>query len=291
MNAVSVVIPVYNASRTLERAVISVVNDPSVVEVILVEDGSTDNSMNQCYELRDKHSKIHVLKHPDAKNKGASASRNLGISIVQGDWIQFLDADDELLPEKIKKQLELASEKVPFIVGNAIDIFEDGHTHFRKFVSDPWKGLIKGKLGITSANLWNKAFLERVKGWDEKLSSSQEYDLMFRLLQINEKIAFSSQYLTKRYISGDSISTNQKLRQIRVSNWLELRKKIKDYLVFRNRFSLKYRYDLEGTIGGFIEANDVGDTLNYRPTFLHKLYKMELGLKKALWQLREIVKL
>lgn len=290
MNSVSVIIPVYNASKTLKRAVTSAVNDPLVIEVIMVEDGSTDNSLQLCYELRDEFSKIHVFKHPNGVNKGASASRNLGVAKARGSWIQFLDADDELLPGKIATQLKLISNGIPFIVGNAIDVFGDGHTHLRKSLTDPWTGLIKGKLGITSANLWNKKKLESINGWNENLSSSQEYDLMFRLLQVNEKIAFSNQYLTKRYVSKQSISTDPKLKENRVSNWLGLRIKVKDYLILHNRYSLRYRYDLEGATGVFIEANHVRDILNYSPTVLYKFYKMELTIKKMFWRLREIIK-
>ncbi|MEX2567505.1 MAG: glycosyltransferase family 2 protein, partial [Cyclobacteriaceae bacterium] len=91
---VTVIIPVYNNQDTIERAVLSVVNDPFVSEVLIVDDGSEDNSFLISQKLANKKPLIKVLHHPNRENKGASASRNLGLANATSDWIQFLDADD-----------------------------------------------------------------------------------------------------------------------------------------------------------------------------------------------------
>lgn len=91
---ISVVIPVYNAGNFLEKAVESALQFPEVREIILVEDGSPDHSLEVCRFLEKKHDLVKVFQHPNAQNKGAGASRNLGIEKASQEFIAFLDADD-----------------------------------------------------------------------------------------------------------------------------------------------------------------------------------------------------
>lgn len=91
---VSVIIPVYNAERYVREAVDSALSQPETSEVILVEDGSLDNSLQICIDVESQNSKVKVLRHQYGQNRGASASRNLGIKKATCDYIAFLDADD-----------------------------------------------------------------------------------------------------------------------------------------------------------------------------------------------------
>ena len=95
---ISVIIPVYNASRFVTKAVGSALEQPETAEVILVEDGSPDDSLAVCENLANKYNKVHLLRHPGGENRGAGASRNLGIKSANYDFIAFLDADDFYLP-------------------------------------------------------------------------------------------------------------------------------------------------------------------------------------------------
>lgn len=95
---VSVIIPVYNAVSFVEEAVLSAVTQESVLEVLLIDDGSTDGSFEVINNMAQKFSIIRVLTHANRANKGAGASRNLGIQQAKGKWIAFLDADDYYLP-------------------------------------------------------------------------------------------------------------------------------------------------------------------------------------------------
>lgn len=99
---ITVVIPVYNSAKTLCRAVTSVLKQHEVKEVLLVEDGSRDESLNISLQLAARNEKIKVLRHKGGKNKGVSASRNLGILNASCKWIAFLDADDYYLPDRFK---------------------------------------------------------------------------------------------------------------------------------------------------------------------------------------------
>jgi GT2 family glycosyltransferase len=99
---VSVIIPVFNAALFLESAVKSALREPQVSEVILIEDGSKDRSPALCKELEQKNRKVRFLKHPGGKNRGVSASRNLGIKQAKSEFICFLDADDYFLPGRFQ---------------------------------------------------------------------------------------------------------------------------------------------------------------------------------------------
>lgn len=91
---VSVVIPVYNAASFIEKAVQSALDQPETAEVLLVEDGSTDSSLQVCEKLACKNEKIKLIRHPNGSNKGAGLSRNLGIQRSSFPFVAFLDADD-----------------------------------------------------------------------------------------------------------------------------------------------------------------------------------------------------
>lgn len=103
---VSVVIPVYNAAPFLRESVESALQ-PQVKEIILVEDGSVDNSLEICQALERAHTTVRLLRHPNGENKGAGASRNFGIEHARYSLVAFLDADDYFLPHRFD-----AAEKV-----------------------------------------------------------------------------------------------------------------------------------------------------------------------------------
>lgn len=98
MMQVSVVIPVFNAAQFVGEAVSSALAQPEVAEIILVEDGSPDDSLARCRALEQTDPRIRLLTHEGGENKGASATRNLGLSAASFPYIAFLDADDTYLP-------------------------------------------------------------------------------------------------------------------------------------------------------------------------------------------------
>ncbi len=89
---VSVIVPIYNSERTLSRCVKSILSQSyENLEVILVNDGSTDDSLEICKKFRQKDNRIVII---NKKNVGVSAARNTGLSVANGEFIQFVDADD-----------------------------------------------------------------------------------------------------------------------------------------------------------------------------------------------------
>lgn len=104
---ISIVIPVYNAEKFVAQAVESALQFDEVFEVILIEDQSPDNALEICRNLAEKHNRVKLFQHPDKKNHGAGASRNLGIEKASGDFIAFLDADDYYLPNRFDAEKKL----------------------------------------------------------------------------------------------------------------------------------------------------------------------------------------
>ncbi|EGW38474.1 glycosyltransferase family 2 protein [Desulfosporosinus sp. OT] len=103
---VSVIMPAYNAEKYIEKAINSVLNQSyDQFELIVIDDGSEDNTAEIIKAMVIKDKRVHFFRNE--KNRGVSASRNLGIAQSIGDWIAFLDSDDMWRSEKLEKQINL----------------------------------------------------------------------------------------------------------------------------------------------------------------------------------------
>ncbi len=115
---VSIIVPVYQAKDTLRRCVLSCLNQKFTgdgeIEVILVDDGSTDGSSDICDELEkeDAGGRVKVIH---GKNFGVSHARNLGLERAQGRYVAFVDADDQVTEEFVKNLLECADEETVLV--------------------------------------------------------------------------------------------------------------------------------------------------------------------------------
>ncbi len=114
MKTVSVIIPMYNSERHIQQCIQSVLSQtyPSL-EILIINDGSTDSSMKLCQELRNTDNRIQIFSQ---KNKGASSARNYALDIASGEYIFFLDSDDAIHPllieESVKQAERLGAELV-----------------------------------------------------------------------------------------------------------------------------------------------------------------------------------
>ncbi|MXV51314.1 glycosyltransferase [Pedobacter sp. HMF7647] len=232
---VSVIIPCYNCEGFISRAINSVLNQTyKNFEIILVNNNSSDNTMQVLADLKAKYpDKISIYEE---FKPGAPAARNCGLKNAKGKWIQFLDADDEILPNKLLQQIHLANcTGASVVAGNSLleyTIKGKIKKVVRRTNRNIWKGLITSNLGITSSNLWQKDLLLDVNGWDENVTSSQEYDLLFRLLKKEARIVTDKSVDTIVHFSENSVSKStdvNKLKKI-LNNRVTLRLKIKEEL-------------------------------------------------------------
>lgn len=119
MKMVSVVIPIYNVEAYLDACVNSVINQSyQNIEIILVDDGSTDSSPQMCDSYAKKDSRIKVIHQPNA---GLSMARNAGMACAIGSYIYFLDSDDYIAPNTIQILYE-AIEKEKAILCSLMQI-------------------------------------------------------------------------------------------------------------------------------------------------------------------------
>ncbi|CAH0334887.1 hypothetical protein FVB9288_00502 [Flavobacterium sp. CECT 9288] len=103
--SISIIIPVYNAALYIEKAITSALQQPEVLEVLIVNDGSTDGSDEILQSIASTTTRVTLLFHPQRINKGRSASRNLGLQHARGTYIAFLDADDYYLENRFSGDL------------------------------------------------------------------------------------------------------------------------------------------------------------------------------------------
>ena len=104
---ISVIIPVYNGQEFIDRCLTSMLVQKDLTEIIVVDDGSTDESVAIIKSFTNKDSRIRLLQHKDKSNHGRSAARNLGIRKASCNWITFCDIDDYYLPNRFEYFLSL----------------------------------------------------------------------------------------------------------------------------------------------------------------------------------------
>lgn len=188
---VSVVTPVYNASSYVERAVQSVLTQEGIdsVEVILVNDGSTDGSDVVIDELAARSAQVVAIH---SENRGPSSARNLGIERATGRYLAFLDADDWFLPHKLAFQTGIleARPELGIVTGDHRLLNED-----TGFALD----VVRGKPAIPysealayrnwfapMAPVLRMSVAEAVGGFDEGLRASEDWDYWYRCAQLAE---------------------------------------------------------------------------------------------------------
>lgn len=200
INSISVIIPVYNAEKYVRRAVESAINLSEVAEIILIEDGSPDNALEVCKTLQKEHPKVKLLRHENGINKGAGATRNLGISTATSKYIAFLDADDYYLSNRFDVEKILFNEqpdidgiygciKAEFETEDAKELFfkrfKSEYTTLKEIIppDDLLETLMFGDKGYfsTDAITLKKSVFEKVGLFDEELKLSQDTHLWFKL--------------------------------------------------------------------------------------------------------------
>ena len=195
MILISIVIPCYNVASYLEDCLESVLKQTyNRLEILLIDNNSDDDTIKIMSSYVKKYP--HQISMYFVKNQGATHARNLGIKKSKGEWIQFLDADDLLSPEKINHQVSLISENTDVIYGSSYKETLKGEKYLMPISEDIVEGLLATKLGNTCSNLFKKQKLEEIDGWNVDLKSSQEYDLMMRLFMVNAKFKIDREPLT-----------------------------------------------------------------------------------------------
>ncbi|RLS48579.1 MAG: glycosyltransferase family 2 protein [Planctomycetota bacterium] len=176
---VSILIPCYNASATVERAVDSALAQTfRDIEVIVADDGSTDSSLAVLERYRgDARVAVHAEPH-----RGGNGTRNRLIELAQGEFVQFLDADDELDPEKVEICLAAFAPGIDMVYTN--HRVRNGRETIHKRLPEPIGDMISYFVANSVAihePLHRRSLLVGAAGFDESLPCCQEYELHLRL--------------------------------------------------------------------------------------------------------------
>lgn len=194
-NKISVIVTAYNVENYIEKCLFSLVNQTiSDIEIIVIDDGSTDSTPGICDEWGKKDLRIKVIH---TQNRGVSAARNIGFDLSKGEWLSFVDGDDYVDSVFLEKMLECVnrSDTRPQVVicdyyiekGSLKRInsfFDDNETFWKqneKFIKKCWginDNSNGGRFGTAWAKLYNKQFLNEIGiRFNEKISLCE--DLIF----------------------------------------------------------------------------------------------------------------
>lgn len=215
MPAVSVLIPCYNAARWLAQAIESALAQTwAPAEVIVADDGSTDASAAIAASYAPR---VRLIEGP---HSGGGAARNRLLEAARGDWLQYLDADDYLLAEKIERQISTAGETGADVVYSPVLLRDEVTGTERAYEGasgDPVIDYIRWGPFQTSAMLWRREALLRAGGWRPDQPVCQEHELLLRLFGAGARVAFcpAARTVYRRHATP-SVSRRDPLETVRM---------------------------------------------------------------------------
>lgn len=213
MPTVSVILPTYNRAHLICRAIQSILAQTfGDFELIVVDDGSTDNTEEIVKNFNDKRIKYIKCK----ENKGASTARNTGIKASKGEYIAFQDSDDEWLQEKLEKQVEILLHSPPEVGVAYTGIFrieDDKKIYIPAGCFTLKEGkihseLLKENFVGTPAVLIKKQCFERIRYFDEKLPALEDWELWIEISKYYE-FRYINKPLVYSYYTPSSVNVNQ----------------------------------------------------------------------------------
>jgi glycosyltransferase involved in cell wall biosynthesis len=209
MPSVSIIIPTYNRADLLPRAIDSVLcQSYQDIEIIVVDDASSDSTCNVIQKYIDK--KLIYIRR--SVKGGGGVSRNTGIQRAKGNYIAFLDDDDEWMPDKLLEQIQhLKGNPRCGMVYTGYFIVDSRTSSMapnKKYEYVSYEALLKENcVGPTSTYLIRKSCFDNVGLFDESLPSCQDWDLLIRLAK-RYPISVIDKPLVKYYTHNDRITTN-----------------------------------------------------------------------------------
>lgn len=178
---VSVIIPAYNVAEHLRECIDSVLAQDVPVEVIVVDDGSTDGTPSILKEYGDR---IVAIRQANA---GAAVARNVGLDRATGEYIAFLDGDDAWLPGKLRRQIELFDGDTGLVYSGWYCLYPDGSvTKVKPLPGPTYADLLLNCHLLTTTVVMKRETAQQVGRFDPDLKRGQDYDYWIRASQVTK---------------------------------------------------------------------------------------------------------
>ena len=190
MSKISIIVPVYNSENYIQRCIDSVTNqNPKDCQVILIDDGSTDRSLQIMQKAAEKYKYIEIIHQ---ENQGVSMARNIGLKKADGEWIYFLDSDDELVPGSIEEMFRFVEQDCEWIIFNYYKQIEGKEKRYK--------------------NKINASEMDRYRGKEEfpRLLEEQLFMLQCGKVFRRDIIENNQLYFQKNVVYGEDIRFNLK---------------------------------------------------------------------------------
>lgn len=209
----SVIMPVYNAQAHLRETILSVLQQSdNDFEMIMIDDGSTDESLAIMLDMANDDDRIKVISK---SNQGVSKTRNMGAEMAIGKYLAFIDADDIWLPEKLKSHRALHSRNASVSASYAqIAFVDDGHANARTYST-----VLEAPLSIneiiaenpvcTTSNLVvSRILFISTGGFDDNMTHAEDQEWLARIVSQGHFICGIDKYLVDYRLSPDGLSVN-----------------------------------------------------------------------------------
>lgn len=266
-NLVSIVVPVYNADKYINRCIKSIINQTyKNIELILVNDGSSDNSLKICKEYEKNYKNIHVI---DSINQGVSHARNLGIKYCHGDYLLFVDSDDYLDEKTIEKSVSSINYNNSDVVVFGWNIFNDHDDKILRKVLPLKKELFGQDFEMCSIiktiltnyadfgggypwnKLWNlKVIKDEIPLFSSDLFFFEDLEWTIRMLKLVKKISFINEPLYYYNYRVNSVTRKNGIDNLKISNYFLSLKMINESLkdtIIEKWYKTKYYIELINT--------------------------------------------
>ncbi len=240
---ISIIIPCYNAEKWIQEAIESALGQKyNPLEVIVIDDGSTDTSLDIIKKYGDR------ITWRTGANRGGNHARNLGFSLSAGKYIQYLDADDYLHPEKIQHQVEyLQRTSADVVYGDwqhqhhyPNGKVELGKVEVSGYHQDILAALLSGWWVSPACILFDRSTVEAIGGWDESLTSGQDKDFFLAAAVSGAKVEYQPGcYSVYRRYGDCTVSTSSKERHL--ENRIRILEKHKHELISQGRLTPVYK--------------------------------------------------
>lgn len=207
---ISIIIPLYNSGKTIKKTLESILSqDYKDFEIIIINDGSTDNGVGIVESLNDKRIRVY-----SQDNGGVSVARNKGIEEAKGEWLMFFDADDEMLAGALSAFVGGTLLNNAKIVVSAYEVVRGGESRIvgyyntERLLNYPLEEIGKGRLYSRPGNtLYHHSIFNLFKGFDTSKTLSEDRELCLRLLSYY-KVSYTP-FVAMRYFECLGASVKQ----------------------------------------------------------------------------------